>query len=243
MNAPLLGNLVLFARALRSAGMPIAPDQEADFLRAIELIDISQVQQVYFAARAMLVTRHEHLQLFHRIFTQFFALEHLVLPRAQKMPRAPRHKQEERQFDVSSYMAFKARLFDDEIDVSDRANTVSAADALQAKDFALLAPEELEQLKLLLRALDWRLAKRRSRRRAPAKRGEIDMHRILRNAARTGGTPLLLARQTRKIKPRPIVLLADVSGSMEKYSRVLLLFFTAWHNACAMCTALCSAHA
>jgi hypothetical protein len=226
MTGAFLDNLLLFTRELRAAGIPVGQDQVLDAVRALELIDIAERTQVFFALRTLLITRAEHLALFAALFEQFFTRARFAEARTQTMPRAPRHVAPERPFDITTYMAYKARLFDEEIDVGDKSQTFSAAEALQRKDFSLLTPEELVTLRGLINRIDWRISKRESRRKTPHKLGRaIDMRRVLRSAARTGGFPSSLFWQARKIKPRPIVLIADISGSMEKYARVLLMFF------------------
>ncbi len=122
-------------------------------------------------------------------------------------------------------MAYKARLGDQEIDVADRAGTASDLEALRAKEFSQMAPEELEQIKRLMLQLRWRVSMRTTRRRTPDRRGrQLDLRALVRAAARHGGVPMRLAWQRRKRKPRPLVIIADISGSMEKYARLLLQF-------------------
>jgi uncharacterized protein len=222
-----LANLLGFVRALRSAGIPVAPEQAMACARALPLIDIGDVSQVFGSTRAMLLSDHAHFALFESIFNRFFvAQSREVTGGAQKAPVAPRHARPETLFDITTYMAFKARLFDEEIDVTDRRQTFSNAEVLQRKDFAHMSDEEIDTLKTLMRELDWPVLQRLTRRRKPARRGEdVHLRRTLRNAARTGGIALTLPRQTRKARQRPLVLLADISGSMEKYSRVMLMFF------------------
>lgn len=123
-------------------------------------------------------------------------------------------------------MAYKARAFDPEVEVRDRAATFSSTEALRRKDFSDLTPEELETLRRLMQALRWRLSQRRTRRREAHRRGgAIHLRRAFRRLLRHGGLVLELPRWRRRVKPRPLVLLADISGSMEKYSRLLLQFF------------------
>ena len=226
MPGPILANLLLFVRELRAVGIPVAQDQTTAALRALDLVDVGAREQVFHSLRTLLVNKHEHLRLFETLFNQFFARRNSAPGAPRVMPRAPRHKAPEKLFDITTYMAFKARYFDEEIDVGDKSQSFSAGEALQRKDFSQMAPEELDTLRALIREMDWSFTRRRTRRRVPATHGSaLDLRRVLRSAAKTGGVPARLHRQARKIKPRPIVLLADVSGSMEKYSRVLLLFF------------------
>ncbi len=86
--------------------------------------------------------------------------------------------------------------------------------------------EELAAVRRTIAALRWRVSERRTRRQQPARRGSgIDLRRVLRQTSRLGSVPTHLPRRQPKIKPRPVVLLADISGSMTTYSRLLLLFF------------------
>lgn len=219
-------NMVLFTRELRAAGIPISLGQVQDFLRALELVQIGDREQVFHAARAMLIGRHEHLRLFEALFNRFFTRARALEATPQTMPRAPRHKTHEKPFDITTYMAYKARLFDEEVDVGEKSETYSAAEVLQHKDFSLLTPDELDTLKQVMQSMDWRISRRLTRRRMLDRRGDmLHLRKVIARAARLGGIPAQLAWQTRKEKPRPVVLIADISGSMEKYSRVLLLFF------------------
>lgn len=224
---PFLHNCLLFTRMLRRAGLPLGLDQVQEFLAALEWIDIGSREQVHAAARSLLVRSHAHLRLFDTLFARFWRRVADEDGRArQRMPRAPRHRPRSEPFTVATYLAVKARLGDPEIDIRDRSGTTSSAEVLQRKAFSEMTPEELEQIKRLIQRLRWRVSERRSRRRIATRDGEaLHMRRTLRAAARTGGVPLRLVWQRRKVKPRPIVLIADVSGSMEKYARLLLQFF------------------
>ena len=101
--------------------------------------------------------------------------------------------------------------------------TWSDAETLSEKDFAALTPEELAVARAVIEKLPWTPA-RRTRRWIAGAGPRIDLRRALSQSLRTGGEIVKLPRRRRKIKPRPIVLLCDVSGSMERYSRTLLHF-------------------
>ena len=219
-------NMVLFTRELRGAGIPIALGQVQDFLRALELVRIDKREEVFHAARSMLIGQQDHLLVFETVFDRFFTPEVAPGPLPQTMPRAPRHPVREKPFDITTYMAYKARLFDEEIDVGDKAMTFSSVEALRSKDFSRLTPEELDTLRRLLHEMTWAFSQRRTPRRVLARQGDyLHLRRILRASARTGGVPIHLSWQTRTLKRRPIVLIADISGSMERYARVILLLF------------------
>lgn len=226
-DRPFLANVLLFSRMLREAGLPVSFDQATLFVRALEWLDVGDRDQVFHAARALLVTRREDLELFASIFERFWRPPGEPPPRGQKAPRAPRHDPPEVDtFTIVTYMAYKARSFDPEVEVADRSDSYSSQEVLQSKDFSMMTPEELETVKRLLAELRFDVARRRTRRRVTDDKGRaVDVRRTLRQAAKLGGLVPRLPRQSRKVKERPMVLLADISGSMEKYSRLVLQFF------------------
>jgi uncharacterized protein with von Willebrand factor type A (vWA) domain len=219
-----LTNILLFTRMLQRAGIPVGLDQRLELLRALEWVDLGSRAQVFHTCRSLLVRRHDQLALFAALFARFWRRHSPATARPrQQMPRAPRHRPREQPFTIVTYMAYKARMGDEAIDVADKAGAYSPAELLQRKEFSALTPEELARVRRLIRQLDWRVSRRVTRRRAPRRRGEsLLMRRVVREAARHGGVPLRLPRQERKRKPRPLVVIADISGSMEKYSRLLL---------------------
>jgi uncharacterized protein with von Willebrand factor type A (vWA) domain len=225
MNA-FLSNTLLFVNLLRRAGIAVSTEQSLDFVQALNLVDLSQREQVYYAARTLLVSRHEHLRLFDSLFNRFWNKTAIANHQRQTMPHAPRHDRRHHRPLLISYMASKAKEEDPEIDVSDKSSTFSHAELLQTKDFSQLNPEELQAVKRLIEAMRWQFIQRETRRYIPDKTGEkLHMRRILRSATKHAGVPIQLSYQDRKIKQRPIILLADISGSMEKYSRLVLQFF------------------
>ncbi len=221
----LLENVVLFGRLLRQAGLPVSPDQTRAFGRALDWIDVGSREQVFHTARSFLVTRQEDLRLFAVIFELFWSAHsqgtELRLPRRQP-PKADL----ERRSDLFELIAGRADADAPEVEVGDRAGSFSAAEVLRHKDFSELSEAEREEVRRHIRDIRWRVSRRRSRRLVPNRRGgRLHLRRVLRDAAKHDGTPLRLRHLSRKIKDRPIVLLADISGSMEKYSRLLLHFF------------------
>lgn len=222
-----LSNILFFARMLKRVGLPLSTDQTHNFCRALALVDIGSRQQVFYAARGCLVTRHEDLKLFETVFNLFWRPPQPAAGRGQKMPVAPRHNRPKtHRYTLSMLMARQAQPEDPELDIIDKTETFSAAERLQRKDFAELTPEELEQVKKIMQTLSWRSSERITRRFvADPRGGRLHLRRCLRAAAKYGGVPLRLAYRRPKIKRRPIVLLADISGSMEKYARLMLQFF------------------
>lgn len=224
----LLDNLLLFSHSLRKAGVPVAPQQNIDVANALALVDIGNRDHVYHATRSLMVTRREHLRLFDNLFNRFWRVhQNGASGRGQPAPLAPRHKpRTEKRFDIVSYMAQRARATDPEIEVTDRSGTFSNAELLQRKEFSQMSPEELESVKRLIQEMRWQVSQRRTRRRVPDRRGDmLHLRQAMRSAAKFGGVPLQLSWMRRKVKQRPVVLIADISGSMEKYARLMLQFF------------------
>jgi uncharacterized protein with von Willebrand factor type A (vWA) domain len=227
-----LNNCLWFTRMLRAAGVPVGVDRAQAFVQALELINLRSREQVYYAARGLLIGRREHLRLFDTLFARFWRASTFRRMRArQKAPLAPRQRKIP-PFTVATYLAYKARMDDPAINLIDKSGTASDLELLQRKDFAELAPEELEQVRRLIAELHWRISLRTTRRRMRARRGgSLHLRAVLRESARHGGVPLRLAWQRRKQRQRPLVLIADISGSMETYARLLLQFlFSAVHG-------------
>lgn len=222
-------NLVAFVRALRRAGIPVGVEETANLGRALESIDLGQRDQVFYAARALLVRRHEDLALFASLFDRFFrARFDLRAPRPPRPPARPKN----RPLALADFMARRAGDDDPSVELDDRAGAWSATETLRRRDFADLEPEELERVQRLIPRLRLRVAERTTRRQRPERRGEaIDLRRTLAKLAKHGAVPARLPRRQRASKPRPLVLIADISGSMEKYARlVLLLFYCLAHS-------------
>lgn len=226
-ETPILSNILLFARALNAAGINVTPTQSIDFCHALKLVDVGSRDEVFHAARAMLINRKEQLTLFETLFNLFWQ-DHTRKERfkRQKAPLAPRHKRPQGHQYAAMLMARAIGAQDKEIEMVDKAETYSDLELLQRKDFGHLSPEELDTVRKLIQKMRWQISLRETRRRVPHKNGRyIDLRNGMRSAAKHGGIPLSLFYQKRKIKERPIVLLADISGSMEKYSRLFLQFF------------------
>jgi hypothetical protein len=225
-NSTFLTNLLLFTHLLRQAGFAVSPQQNVELAQALTLVDIGSREQVYHAARSLLVMRREQVALFDAIFNRFWQNGGNGRTQPPKAPLAPRHKRQNQQFNIVTYMATKAQAADQEVEVVDKTHTFSNAELLQQKLFSEMSPEELETIKRLIQEMRWQAIQRQTRRRVPDKNGDtLRLRQVMRTAVRTGGVPLQLSWQSRKIKPRPLILMADVSGSMERYGRLLLQFF------------------
>jgi len=218
-------DVVGFARALRDAGLPVGVEQSESFAQALAWIDPLARRELYLAARATLVFRREDQAVFDELFAAYFGGPP-ARPRAQETPRAPRHDRAE--FFRTALVAYMAERVDPnapEVDVPEHHKAASGAELLQRKDFGDCTPAELDAIARAMRDLRLDVTLRVSRRLVRARRGDrLDLPRIVRDAARRGGAVLGLARRRPKLRRRPLVVLADISGSMELYSRILLQF-------------------
>jgi uncharacterized protein with von Willebrand factor type A (vWA) domain len=221
-----LSNLLFFTETLRRAGIAISFNQTLDLTQALELVDFGQRAQVYHATRSMLINRKEDLALFDKIFDRFWQPPQAEAPGPQKAPLAPRHDPPKRQrLNIATLMAERAQKDAPEVDLADKAGSFSASEILQSKEFSRLTPTELETIKRLIQSMRWRVSLRQTRRHIPNPQGSIlNLRRVMRSIVKHGGVPLKLTWKSRKFKVRPVIILADISGSMERYSRLLLQF-------------------
>jgi uncharacterized protein with von Willebrand factor type A (vWA) domain len=194
---PFLPNLIALVRALRRAGMPVGTDRLITLTEALPFIDLASKEDVRAAFRAILIQRHEDVRIFERVFEEFGSAR-----------------------SVESAAPEPAASGTENIVL----RTWSDVDRLADKDFAELTDDEHALLKQALAGLAWDLEERRTRRWIAGRGPRIDLRRALAHSLRTGGEITTLPQKRRRVRPRPIVLLCDVSGSMELYTRTLLLF-------------------
>jgi uncharacterized protein with von Willebrand factor type A (vWA) domain len=224
----LLRNLLLFGRMLRDLGLDVTPTQIVDLVEALGHIKIRRREDFKHAARTVLVNRREQLALFDRAFDLFWqARERGELARldlVDLLQRVPSLESEELvPADAGDTEAGSERETDETR--VDEVFTYSARELLRHKDFSELSPDELAEVKRLIKEMSWDPEQRRTRRKARSAQGKyLDMRRTFRRSLRFGGEPLRLAWRRRKQKRRPLVVICDISGSMERYSRILLRF-------------------
>jgi uncharacterized protein with von Willebrand factor type A (vWA) domain len=219
---PLVRHVVTFGRVLREVGLEVGPGRVADALRGLDAVDLTRQEDVYFALRQTLVSRHDELDLFDRAFLAWF-LRAPVLPpgRVQQLEQP-----------VARVVDMPVeRPGDDEagaIDGEPLELGASGHELLREKDFAEMTPAEFRRLRRLIQTIAHTRPRRASRRRSPDSRGDLlDMRRLLRRSLRTGGDVVDRTYRARKVVPRKLVVLCDVSGSMDSYARALLLFLHA----------------
>jgi uncharacterized protein with von Willebrand factor type A (vWA) domain len=192
-------------------------DSVVHYVRAIEAVGIDHRDPVYWAGRTVLIHRHEDVGTYDRVFDSFW------LNRSpwsdSPLPPPDQSFDEEGSDDVDSSSS------DDEPPRRLALVRYSDVDQLRRKDFAACTPEELEEIARLLRETRAR-ATQRSRRMARSKRdhGRHDTRATMRQTLRSGGEVVRLMHREPTLRPRRVVLLCDVSGSMEPYVRALLRF-------------------
>jgi uncharacterized protein len=229
--------MVRFAAALRRHGLPVTPEHVSDGVRALECLDLADREEVRTGLRAVFASRPEDFVTFDRVFDAFWraATEADAVGDALAPPPLPEHAPPGLEQATRESLALdawqEAGEGEDEGDEPIGVPAASELEAVAARDFATFAPDQLDEIYRLTLAIARRLARRISRRRRPsARRGRIDLRRTLR-ANLTRGELIDLRFRRRKRKKVRLVLLCDVSGSMDLYSRFLLQFLFALQSA------------
>ena len=223
MADALVRHVVTFGRVLREAGIEVGPGRVADALRGLAAVDLTSQPDVFWTLRQTLVSRHDELDLFDRAFAAWF-LRAPIHPDGRGA--VPEPAQAQKLVQPSSEAALRGE--EDEEDGEPLELGASAHELLREQDFAEMTPEEFARARRLIAAIARMRPQRASRRRAADPRGDLlDMRRLVRRCLRTGGDPLERPYRARKDVPRKLVVLCDVSGSMDAYTRALLLFLHA----------------
>ena len=217
---PMLRAAVTFGRLLRRAGLAAGPDRMVEFVRALEELDPDRREDVYWAGRVTLCSRREDLELYDRAFRAFWE------GKERRDLRTPKTRISFSLTD-DSVQPPKKTVERNETGEEMVRLRYSPVDMLRRKNFALYTAEEFAELHKLLADLSLSGALRRSRRLEPAPRGRHDPRRTLRGAMRTGGEPMRHRYRKARSRPRRVVILCDISGSMAPYSRALLRFMHA----------------
>lgn len=223
----LLHNLVLFGRVLRGAGLDFGPDRTTDAVAALSLVEVGRKADVYHALRALVVRRREDIAVFDEVFEAFWRKPAEGVTDMDLRSMGEKRKRRRPRFESAPASPEGEDQGGDEAGVEPVLSlsfTYSENELLRQKDFAEMTGDELALVERLLRSTVWRMRDRPTRRLRPGGAGALDLRRTLRRALRSGGEAFSLERLARKTKPRPLIVLADVSGSMEPYTRALLLF-------------------
>jgi len=234
-------NVVHFVRVLRAAGIPVGPARSLAALEAVEAVGLDNRNDFRAALAAVLVSRYEHLSIFEQAFDLFWRnpklLEKLIaalLPtvfgrggEAEQAPELPARIAQA----MLPPMGLDNRSSDDKEIHLDATFTTSTREVLQRKDFETMTVEELAAVRAMLSNLRLPLPELPVRRTTPALRGHrIDLRATLRRATGAAGTLSPLAWRRRQRRTPPLVVLCDISGSMDRYARMLLHFLHAITN-------------
>ena len=224
----ILHNLMLFAQVLRRLGLDVGSGNVLDLVRAMEYVSMGRKQDFFQAARCILVHRKSDFPLFDEAFQVFWRR-----PATGYSTRDLRSMGEQRRFrkpqvgpppgsdPPSEGELGREAEAGDQVDMT---RSYSAREVLREKDFASYSSREIVDAKGMMAELAWDLEDRRTRRTVHGEGTRLDLRKTLRVNLKYGGEILELAHRERKVKPRPLVLICDVSGSMERYTRMLLHF-------------------
>lgn len=227
-------NIVLFARALRAAGIPVGPGAVIDALEALKAAGVGTRDDFYWTLHAVFVKRHEHSVLFDQAFRIFFRkrgyLEQLMaamlpetLPMRDPSPPPASRRVLEALFPQSEEKPQEKR----DVDIDARL-TVSDREVLEKKDFAQMTAAEIAEAKQAIKRLVLPLDEVKTRRMRSARHGRlIDMRHTLRASMKAGGAVIDLKYLGPRTRMPPIVALLDISGSMSQYTRLFLHFLHA----------------
>jgi uncharacterized protein with von Willebrand factor type A (vWA) domain len=228
--------------ALHTAGLPVGPDRCERLARAVTVMGATSLAELRACALATMVSDPSQMPVFDRVFAALFGgpspFRNLPMPAPQRFQRAESDGSPppsgRSPGDPGGARPDGLRLSDAEPSSADGDEPVaegpamrrvaSATERLRGRDFTELSAAELRQLVVLMRQLTLAVPPRRTRRYRPARDGKRpDLRRTLRLARRSGGEAIRFARRAPRIRPRRLVVLCDISGSMEPYARALLM--------------------
>jgi uncharacterized protein with von Willebrand factor type A (vWA) domain len=218
MSDALVRHLTVFGRVLREAGLEVGPGRIQDALRGLDVIDLTRRDDVYWTLRQTLVSRAEDLETFDRAWDAWF-LRAAVQPLRREAPPPPGPRQRQAGPPPGAVEREGGEV---------RPGGASEREQLRTRDFAAMTSDEFARARRLIRGIAAQRPRRRTRRLRPDPRGsQLDVRGLARQSLATGGDPVLRAFRSRSEASRKLVLLLDVSGSMEAYSRALLLYLHA----------------
>jgi uncharacterized protein len=240
------------ATALRTAGLPAGPDRSERLAGALTVMGATTIAELHACALATMVSAPSQIDAFERIFGEMFAAvtpgrpavtapqQNMIVESAD---RADGAEDDEARAVGADELPPELAGLDEALQAGEAGDreadspadeepegsvpavrrVASMTERLRERDFAQLSPAELAQLAALMRQLVIAVPPRRTRRYRPKKDGvRLDMRRTMRQATRTGGEPVRIARRAVRTRQRRLVVLCDISGSMEPYARAIL---------------------
>jgi uncharacterized protein with von Willebrand factor type A (vWA) domain len=240
----LADNVVHFARLLRRAGMPIGPAKVIDALRALEAVGVERRDDFYYALSTVLVDRRDQQTIFDQAFDLFWRdpsclrrlqqlqdlLSGMRAPRDTKPAVAPRVAQALWPNAPNAPRMPPAEDLPPDIRLG-ALMTMSTREVLQTRDFAAMTPDELADTKRLIASMRMPLPEIPSRRARPILSGNcVDLRGTMRRMVKSPDGFVELRHRAPRMRPATLVILCDISGSMESYTRMLLHFIHAVSN-------------
>jgi uncharacterized protein with von Willebrand factor type A (vWA) domain len=233
-------NVMHFARVLRAAGLPIGPDRMLDAIRALEVAGVERRDDFYWTLASVFLDRREQFEVYDQAFHIFWR-DPQLLERVMAMflPQVyGRQGRDERQASARVAEAMRPRQKPQETPVEppqetqlDASLSFSAREVLQHADFETMTAEEIAQAKKMLANLRLPIPEIRTRRFSPDPDGaRVDLRASLRASLRNGAQVITLRRRSPQRRHPPLVVMCDVSGSMNRYSRMFLHFLHAITN-------------
>ena len=220
-------NLILFGRVCRALGMNVTPNRMMEVARALEYIRLGNKQDFYHALRTHLVTHPKELDYFDEAFDIFWRRPAEGFTQLNLQSLGEERRKKKTQF-LPPLESSPADEEDSSIPIDNSmiaiVPTYSKQERLKNKDFAEMTVEELEMAKRVIQKMPDSLGMRKTRRFQVGKGRQINMRRLMKDMIRKRGDITQLPTHRRKEKPRPVVLICDISGSMERYTRILLHF-------------------
>jgi uncharacterized protein with von Willebrand factor type A (vWA) domain len=216
-----LGHLLEFCSVLRIEGLAVGTDDAMAFISSVALLDPGRLEDVYWAGRSTLTHGRTQIPVYDACFTRFF----LAGKSEQEQPRSPIRPPAVESDAVFTIPAGQQPDGQGDEQQATLGLLASGVAVDQSKDFAECTEDELVAIGKVVASLRVAPPVRRTRRHRRSARGRIlDMRRMARETMRNHGEPVGLARRVRKERPRRLVLILDISGSMADYSRHLLQF-------------------
>ena len=231
-SGSLFFNLLLFGRLLRGLGLDIDTGRMIELTQALNEITLTNRADFYYTLRGLLVHRREEIPVFDTAFAAFWRKPGERVGMVARMEGKARRQNKPwvapPPLRPPEQMPAPQQPTDptvsDEPPVIEATLTYSSHEVLRRKDFTELSPEEMQAVKTLIAGLNWQPGLRRSRRWQPGKGAAVDLRHMLRRNLHFGGEVMFWLNKAPKYKPRPLVIIADISGSMERYTRLLLHF-------------------
>lgn len=230
---------VRFCRALRANGIAVTPAEAVTAVRTLDLIDLDDPQEAFLGLRGVLASRVEDFATFAKLFDEFWSgLIHAEQPR-KNIEREPRPRMQ-RPFQSAAAepkrLAFSVKNWAKSSKESEQLNVPSTSnvETRAEPDCSQFGADELQEIARMAKRIVRKLASKPSRRWEPVRRGSrVDLRRSLRKSLSTGGELAELSFKRRKRRKTRLVVICDVSGSMDLYGRLLLQFTHALQNSLA----------